>query len=158
MKQRCYNSKDAAYLNYGGRGVRVCNSWLDDFKLFFDWCINNGWQEGLQLDKDIKGNGLLYSPETCCFVTAKENSNTKRNCHLLEFNGEIKNITQWSEEHGVPEKRIHWRIKKGWTIKDALTKSVRKMPKRLRQSIRKQKKTNRDKKRIKRRLSVKTID
>ncbi len=142
MKQRCYNPNDTAYDNYGGRGVRVCAEWVDDFQLFYNWAIANGWEHGLQIDKDIKGNGLLYSPDTCCFVTPKVNSNTKRNCHIITLDGVSKNITQWSEHYGISEKQIHWRLKKGWTIQNALTKPVRKKPKRLRQSIRKQKRTN----------------
>ena len=62
----------------------------------------------------------------------------------IEFNGQKKNIVQWGEETGIDERQIHWRLKKGWSIEDALTRPVRKMPRRLPQSIRKQKRTMRE--------------
>lgn len=57
----------------------------------------------------------------------------------IEFNGKSQKIIEWSKEYGIDSSRIVWRMKKGWSIKDVLTKPVRRMPKRLPQSIRKQK-------------------
>lgn len=68
FKTRCYNKNNPKYHRYGGRGVIVCNEWVNNFKAFYDWAILNGWEEGLQIDKDIKAHklgkeGLIYSPE-----------------------------------------------------------------------------------------------
>ncbi|MCL4419179.1 hypothetical protein M1146_03700, partial [Patescibacteria group bacterium] len=71
MISRCYNHRNISYKNYGYVGVEVCEEWRIDFYSFYNWAIENGWQKGLQLDKDIKGNGLLYSPDNCLFVTRK---------------------------------------------------------------------------------------
>lgn len=57
----------------------------------------------------------------------------------IEFNGKSQKLIEWSKEYGIDSSRIVWRMKKGWSIKDVLTKPVRRMPKRLPQSIRKQK-------------------
>lgn len=62
---------------------------------------------------------------------------------LIEFNGIVQNVSKWSKEIGIDESRIRWRIKQGWEIKEVLTTPIRKMPKRLPQSIRKQKNTMR---------------
>ena len=70
---------------------------------------------------------------------------------LIEFEGRVKNVSQWGEEFGIDESRIRWRIKQGWAIKEILTKPLRKMPRRLPQSIRKQKNTMRLKLQIKKR-------
>lgn len=71
IKTRCYNPKTWNFKNYGGRGIRVCDEWLNDFKAFYDWAMNNGYEKGLQLDRiDNDGN---YEPSNCRFVTAKEN-------------------------------------------------------------------------------------
>lgn len=75
MKSRCYNHNHIAYKWYGGKGVKICDDWLFNFKLFYDWCLANGWKKGLKIDKDIKGTGLLYSPDNCLIVTQKENIN-----------------------------------------------------------------------------------
>jgi len=99
MKQRCYNKNNKNYKWYGAKGVRVCDSW-QTFANFHKWAVNNGYKKGLHLDKDIKGNGKLYSPESCCFVTPKKNIqyNKKINYDIAQ---EIRNtymlgcITQW---------------------------------------------------------------
>jgi hypothetical protein len=87
MKSRCYNPKNPSYKYYGGRGVTVCDEWRDSVEAFYDWAMNNGYQPGLELDKDVVGDGTLYSPETCCFVTAEENRNHKRNNRFCLLNG-----------------------------------------------------------------------
>lgn len=77
MRQRCENPNVKCYKNYGGRGVTVCKEWLT-FEPFHEWCTSNGWVKGLHIDKDKIGNGLLYSPETCCIITQKENNSYVR--------------------------------------------------------------------------------
>lgn len=83
MKNRCYNKNFRQYKNYGGRGVRVCRKWKNNFMSFYNWAIQNGWRPGLQLDKDIIPLKLgtannLYSPNTCCFVTQSENIKARK--------------------------------------------------------------------------------
>ncbi len=73
MIRRCYNPKSANYKFYGAKGVSVCDEWKNNYESFINWALQNGWGEGLVLDKDIKGNGSIYSPETCSFVTRQEN-------------------------------------------------------------------------------------
>lgn len=78
MKTRCYNKNHPSYKRWGAKGVRVCDEWLNDFTSFYNWCIANGWKQGLQIDKDIIALNLgakadLYSPERCSIVTAKTN-------------------------------------------------------------------------------------
>lgn len=78
VKGRCYNERDNAYHNYGGRGVVMCEEWRLSYKAFFDWAISNGWRKGLFIDKDVKGNSMIYSPETCSIVTRAENNRSRR--------------------------------------------------------------------------------
>lgn len=72
MISRCHHENDKVYKYYGGRGVKVCIEWRRNPQKFFDWAINNGYQEGLELDKDIKG-GKIYSPKNCLWVTKSVN-------------------------------------------------------------------------------------
>lgn len=78
MRQRCENKNIKCYRNYGARGVTVCKEW-GDFSIFYDWAMSNGWEQGLHVDKDKIGNGLLYSPETCCIITQAENNKYVKN-------------------------------------------------------------------------------
>lgn len=70
---------------------------------------------------------------------------------FIEYEGRVQIIAQWSKEFGVPESRIRWRLKNGWSVKQSLTTPVRYMPKRLPQSIRKQKNAMRLKRKNKKR-------
>lgn len=78
MKSRCYNCNHKSYKDYGGRGIKVCNQWRSDFKLFYRWAKRNGYKNGLQIDRiDFNGN---YSPRNCRFVTQAENLRNRRSC------------------------------------------------------------------------------
>ena len=57
MKDRCYNSNNKHYDRYGGRGITICDKWLDDYEVFYNWCMNNGYKDGLSIDRiDNDGN------------------------------------------------------------------------------------------------------
>ncbi len=71
---RCYNLVPAhiSYRYYQGKGIKVADEWKNDFKLFYDWALENGWQKGLSIDRiDSNGN---YEPGNCQFITISENS------------------------------------------------------------------------------------
>lgn len=76
MKRRCYDENNCSYDDYGGRGIKVCKEWIDGFKSFYDWAMENGWKKGLELDRiDTNGN---YSPKNCRFITHQRNSVNRR--------------------------------------------------------------------------------
>jgi hypothetical protein len=121
MISRCYNPKNQRYRAYGARGVRVCREWLNSYQSFLDWALANGWQKGLQLDKDIKGNGMLYSPKKCCFVTKEVNMRHQRHIVLYPFNGQKLTINQVGEILGIPAGTLADRIKNGMSFKKAIS-------------------------------------
>jgi len=122
--QRCYNEKCENYKKYGARGVIMCEEWKNDFMLFYNWAIENGWRKGLHIDKDIKGTGLIYSPQTCSIVTLKENSNHTRQNKYIEFYGLRMSLSKWAERVKMPSFIINSRLRYGWSVKDALTKRI----------------------------------
>jgi hypothetical protein len=69
MKYRCYNKTRSNYHNYGGRGITVCDEWLNSFDVFFSWAIKAGWKQGLYIDRIDNNKG--YCPENCRFVSSK---------------------------------------------------------------------------------------
>lgn len=75
IKHRCCNKKDKSYKNYGGRGITICEDWLN-FDNFYNWLISSNYKEGLQIDRINNDKG--YSPENCHFVTCSENQRNKR--------------------------------------------------------------------------------
>ena len=76
MKTRCYNPKFIYYNNYGGRGIKICDEWLNDFGKFYDWTINNGYKEGLTIDR-INNDGN-YEPSNCRWITRAEQNRNQR--------------------------------------------------------------------------------
>jgi len=76
MLGRCYNPNNAKYHVYGARGVTVCEEWRYSFENYKFWALANGYEDGLEIDKDKLSSHLkvpIYSPDTCCFLTRKDN-------------------------------------------------------------------------------------
>lgn len=71
MKDRCYNPKNKEYKRYGGRKITVCDEWKENFKCFYIWAIENGYQDNLTIDRIDNDKG--YSPENCQWITLSEN-------------------------------------------------------------------------------------
>lgn len=80
MNRRCSYVKSNSYLDYGGRGISVCDEWADEdngFVNFKNWCFSNGYNEGLQIDRT--NNNGDYKPSNCRFVSNRVNSlNTRK--------------------------------------------------------------------------------
>jgi len=122
MLNRCYNKNASSYHLYGERGVTVCEEWKNSFLDFYNWAISNGWEKGLQLDKDKKGNGFIYSPNSCCFLTSKENNNNRRNNRYVIYEGERLTIAQWSEKLGISRSILTRNLDKGFSVLEILNK------------------------------------
>lgn len=75
MKQRCNNPNNHEYNRYGGRGIKICKEWNEDFEKFGKWALSHGYKQGLQIDR-INNNGN-YEPSNCRFVTALENMHNR---------------------------------------------------------------------------------
>lgn len=68
---RCYNAKNKDFKYYQGKGIKVCDEWLNNPQSFFQWCFDNGWKEGMALDRIDSQKD--YSPDNCQFISKSLN-------------------------------------------------------------------------------------
>ena len=119
MKMRCYEPSLNNYHNYGGRGIIVCEQWLEDFMNFYKWAINNGYKNGLSIDRiNVDGN---YGPSNCRWVTNKAQNNNKRNNRLITAFGETHTASEWQDKTGIRAGTISRRLMSGWEPENALS-------------------------------------
>jgi hypothetical protein len=121
MKQRCENPKTERYERYGGRGIKVCEEWLD-FNCFFEWSMDNGYAEGLTLDR-IENNSD-YEPSNCRWTTVVKQMNNRSTNHFLTYDNKTMTIADWGRETGINPAAINKRLRRGWAIEKALTKPL----------------------------------
>ena len=85
MKARCSNKNHYGYKRYGGRGIKVCETWEKNFEFFYNWSLLNGYRKGLQLDRvDNDGD---YEPENCRWVTRTVNMNNADRSSVVNKTG-----------------------------------------------------------------------
>lgn len=119
--QRCTNPNNPIYKYYGGNGITICEEWRNDFYAFYNWCIENGWKPGLDVDKDTKG-GKTYSPDNCVIITKKDNSNRRKTNKFIEYKNEVKTLQQWSDDFGINSGDLRYRLRiNNWDMDKALS-------------------------------------
>lgn len=75
MKQRCLNPNVKGFKYYGGRGIRVCEEWME-FEPFRDWALANGYRDDLTIERvDVNGD---YKPSNCTWIPKSDQSKNRR--------------------------------------------------------------------------------
>lgn len=123
MKQRCYNPNHTAYNRYGGRGITVCDEWLE-YVNFKKWAISKGYDETAKRGNctlDRIDNDKGYSPNNCRWVDMKSQSSnrhipdkTGRPPKQISINGEERTYKEWAERLGISLGALKYRVKKGY--------------------------------------------
>lgn len=115
MMNRCYRPDHEAFAQYGGRGITVCDRW----HTFENFVQDMGEPTaGQQIDrKDFNGN---YEPGNCRWASSKENANNRSNSKHLTLNGRTQTIAEWAREAGVNYVTFFSRLRRGWSLSDAL--------------------------------------
>lgn len=123
MKNRCRNSNVPCFDVYGGRGIKVCKEWDEDFMSFYNWAMDNGYNDNLTIDRiDVNGD---YCPENCKWSTTKEQSNNLRKNVIVEINGEKHTLAEWSQISGIKYFTIYQRYLRGWSGSHLLDQVVK---------------------------------
>jgi hypothetical protein len=124
MKARCLNPKSPAYAEYGGRGIMICQRWIDSFG---DFLAEVGERPvGMTLDRfpDVNGH---YEPGNVRWATVRDQQNNRRFTVVIEHRGIKKALTEWADDCGLSAESLYKRIQVyGWSAEKALETPNRK--------------------------------
>lgn len=124
IKARCKQKKLRCYPSYGGRGIKVCSTWINDFEKFLK---DMGRAPTPKHTIDRINNDGNYEPSNCRWATRDEQAfNTSKNV-FFEHNGKRMSITQWSVYLGGAPQLVRTRLTKGWDLERALSTPVLKV-------------------------------
>lgn len=121
MKDRCRNSNNVGYPNYGGRGIKVCDRWLDSEHGFENFLEDMGPCPGPGYSIERKDNDGDYCPENCVWATRLEQANNRRTNVLLEYQGKLKTIAEWARLYRINSNTLWSRLARKWSVEKALT-------------------------------------
>lgn len=123
MRYRCNNKNIRSYQNYGARGIKVCDEWNNDFSAFRKWSLDNGYIEGMSIDRiDVNGN---YEPLNCQWIALNKQCDNKTNTKRITYKGEVKTLKEWSLILNISRMTLYYRIYKlGWSVNRAFTEKV----------------------------------
>ena len=122
IKRRCLNEKCSCFNRYGGRGITICDEWLD-FNKFAKWALSNGYRKDLTIDRIDNNKG--YEPSNCRWITTKEQQFNKRNNKRFFHDGKNLTLPEWSEILHISLDTLVSRIyTRGWNVERALTEPV----------------------------------
>lgn len=124
IKKRCYRVAEPRYKDYGARGIRLADEWLDEqhgFDNFVKWSMNNGYTEDMTIDRiDVDGN---YDPNNCRWVSLSEQALNKRETLWVDYKGERVQLLVLCKQTGTNYDTVHNRIYcLGWSVEDAINK------------------------------------
>ncbi len=117
MRERCYNKNCVGYENYGGRGIKVCDRWLNSFVSFLE-DVGRRPSNKHSIDRiEVNGN---YEPSNVRWATPKTQRRNQRFDPRITINGVTKLICEWAEESSIPRSLISGRLKKDWDAEKAV--------------------------------------
>lgn len=121
MKYRCYNKNCKSYPDWGGRGIIVCDRWLESFENFFaDMGKKPSPLHSIDRWPDTNGN---YEPSNCRWATKEQQANNKRNNRIMEYMGEKMSVKDLCLKLKISRRTLYNRINAGEPI-DNTYKSI----------------------------------
>ena len=118
IKGRCLNKNLKAYHYYGGRGIKICDEWKNDFASFRDWALQNGYSKNLTIDRiDVNGN---YEPSNCRWATWKEQANNTRSNRYINYKGKKYSLSEGARLANMDYRIFCNRLYNGWSVEKAV--------------------------------------
>ena len=105
MISRCSNPKNTHFHNYGGRGIEVCDRWIDSFENFYE---DMGLSNGLTIDRiDVNGN---YEPGNCRWIPKSAQARNRRDTLYVSIGGKRQLLLDWAKELGLNYGVLKYRL------------------------------------------------
>lgn len=123
MKTRCYNPKHNRFHVYGGRGIKVCDEWLNDFEAFLDY-IGEAPSPDHSIDR-IDNDGD-YEPGNVRWATYKAQSNNTSVVRRINYRGKSKTIEEWADTVGMSKSGLQKRLRKKKDLTEVFEKPLQK--------------------------------
>lgn len=117
MKRRCLDPRNRQYPSYGGRGITVCESWLQSVSRFVS---DMGPRPSRLHQIDRRDNDKGYSPDNCRWVIPKVNCRNRRDNRVLVLDGQARPLAEWAELSGLKGDTIGARLDAGWPVEQAI--------------------------------------
>jgi hypothetical protein len=125
MKGRCYDKNDVMYPCYGGRGIKVCDRWLEpDGRGFINFLEDMGQKPSPKHSIDRIDNDGNYEPDNCRWATLSEQARNKTTNRYVTAFGQTRPLVELVEQYSLPYSIVFYRIQDGWSPEDALTKPL----------------------------------
>lgn len=132
MLGRCHNPHHKRYAYYGGRGIHVCERWIQSLACFL---ADMGRRPSSAHQLERINNDAGYGPDNCKWATRKEQSRNRRSNILLTMDGRTQVLSAWAEELNMPYFTLLRRVNLHWSDEEVLKTAVwdRRTPRRLAQ-------------------------
>jgi hypothetical protein len=118
---RCTDPSNAAWPNYGGRGITMCPRWANSVQAFI---ADMGRRPSPRHEIDRIDNDKGYSPENCRWVTRTENCRNRRSNRMITMGGETRTLAEWCELRGLPRSTVDKRLRAGWAPERAMSEPI----------------------------------
>lgn len=119
---RCTDVSHEAYDNYGGRGITICDRWLQSFWNFYE---DMGSRTSSEYTIDRRDNDAGYFKENCYYATRTEQARNRSTCKYVTIDGVTKTAIEWAEMSGLKPGTVYARLNNGWPAKEAVFSPLR---------------------------------
>ncbi len=109
MRTRCRNKNNPTYRYYGARGISICPEW-NDFSIFREWALNNGYSENLTIER--VDNNKNYEPNNCTWIPRNQQFKNTRNCKYYVHDGIRMCHNDWARYLGIHPSSLTERIQR----------------------------------------------
>jgi hypothetical protein len=109
MKQRCYNPNYKNFKHWGGRGIIVCDRWLNSFENFLE---DMGVRPSDEHSLDRKNNDLNYDKSNCRWTTEYFQKRNRSSTVWVEYAGERMVMKDWARKRRLNYNSVHAMYKK----------------------------------------------